>query len=249
MSVSGDMHILAAGGTDVGQHRKNNEDAFALVEPAGPYVVADGMGGHCAGEHASRIAVDAMKTVFVHANASRTPDMLRSAVSVANLAVIGQGERVRAWKGMGTTVVALLFTDQARRASVAHVGDSRCYRLRAGVLEQLTRDHSLVGEYEAVMPNMTSAQRAALPSNYLTRSVGQRPDVAVDLSTHATAPGDLYLLCSDGLTNMVPDAELTAILRATSGFAPAAAVRALIDRANEHGGDDNITAVVARVLA
>jgi protein phosphatase len=146
---------------------------------------------------------------------------------------------------MGTTIVTALFTPNAERVTVGHVGDSRCYRLRGSSLTQLTRDHSLVSDARELAPWMTDEEVSQLPPNVITRALGIREDVQVDLVTETTAPGDVYLLCSDGLSGLVSDDEICTIVAKTPLLN--VACRALIDRANHLGGTDNITAVLARV--
>jgi protein phosphatase len=147
---------------------------------------------------------------------------------------------------MGTTVVGALFNREDRKIHVAHVGDSRAYRVRAGTLTQLTRDHSLLNDYLLVMPNLSDAQKERLPSNVITRALGMQEAVAVDLHFEDVEPGDVYVLCSDGLNGMVTDERIREIVH-TAGPDVETAAKTLISQANQNGGEDNITVVVVRI--
>jgi serine/threonine protein phosphatase PrpC len=147
---------------------------------------------------------------------------------------------------MGTTVVSPCFSERDAMGYVGHVGDSRCYLLRDGTLSQVTRDHSLLNDYLDAMPDMTEERKQAIPTNVITRALGMQATVQVDLSRVPVEPGDLFILCSDGLSGMVPDEEIEKLL-AENGQDIAASCRTLIDRANEKGGEDNITVVIVRV--
>ncbi len=146
---------------------------------------------------------------------------------------------------MGTTVVGAMFSAEKQRIYIGHVGDSRCYRVRQGQIHQMTRDHSLVNDYLLAMPDLTDEQKSELPKNVITRALGMQDHVVVDIQHDDPQPGDVYILCSDGLSGMVEDDELEAIINAASSGKEAC--RRLIQRANERGGEDNITAVVIRV--
>ena len=143
---------------------------------------------------------------------------------------------------MGTTVVGALFTPESGKLHIAHVGDSRAYRLREAQLAQLTRDHSLVNDYLAIMPDLTPSQRDELPRNIITRALGMQDAVQVDLSVERPRPGDLYLFCTDGLTSLVQDADIQRIAQAHLA-SPELAVRELVGYANQRGGEDNITVI------
>ncbi|HEY8430102.1 MAG TPA: serine/threonine-protein phosphatase, partial [Sandaracinaceae bacterium] len=147
--------------------------------------------------------------------------------------------------GMGTTVVGALFSRERKRMYVAHVGDSRAYRIRNGEITQLTRDHSLLNDYLLVMPDMTQEQRDELPKNVITRALGMQDSVVVDLVPESPQPGDVYVLCSDGLSGMMSDDVIRDIVTAHDD--PHEAARALIERANQNGGEDNVTVVILKV--
>jgi len=152
----------------------------------------------------------------------------------------------RSVQGMGTTIVGALFNRGDRRINIAHVGDSRAYRIRDGKLMQLTRDHSLLNDYLLVMPNLTDAQKERLPSNVITRALGMQEAVAVDVCHEAVRPGDLFVLCSDGLNGMVADPRILEVIGEADGDIEWAA-RALVSEANQNGGEDNITVVLVRI--
>jgi PPM family protein phosphatase len=238
------LEYEAAGASDQGRTRKTNEDAYGLSlgnhDGACNFVVCDGMGGAAAGEVASRMAVDAM----LHAMSHRvlTPELFQQAVDAANTCVHRSAVQDPTRAGMGTTLVAL--ATRANRAWVAHVGDSRCYRLREGNLERLTRDHSLVDE-QVRLGQLTPAQAETSPMrNVITRAIGTQDVVDADVIEFVVAPGDLYLLASDGLMREVDDEDIAKILRAAGGLEQAC--KQLIGAANEAGGHDNITCVLAR---
>jgi protein phosphatase len=225
------------------------------------FVVADGMGGHRAGDVASRMATSEMTAYFDATNADgagdewptkddppMTPDQSRlvSAVKLANQRIFQTSIQNRSVQGMGTTVVGALFNRDDRKINVAHVGDSRAYRVRAEDITQLTRDHSLLNDYLLVMPNLSDAQKERLPSNVITRALGMQQAVAVDVSVADVEPGDVYLLCSDGLNGMVGDERIREIIR-DAGPDVETAAKTLVSQANQNGGEDNITVVVVRI--
>lgn len=242
------MRLRAFGMSDVGRRRESNEDHFLVDAERGLFAVADGMGGHAAGEVASRLAIDALRGFF-DAEPGEGADpgdesavrRLREAVVAANRnicdAISGHEER----RGMGTTVVALLADRD--RAVIGHVGDSRVYLLRDGRLRRLTSDHSWVNE-QVRMGFLTddAAQRHPM-RNIVTRALGSRQDVSVDLAEEPVRPGDVFLLCSDGLNTMLPDDAIEALLR-HAAEEPPVACRSLIEEANRRGGEDNVTVVV-----
>lgn len=253
------LKVIAAGRTDVGLHREHNEDSLTLSERHGLFLVADGMGGHRAGDVASKMALEAISVFFestaredatwpFHYDPSLSIDENRliTGIKVANRAIYEESSRNQDRRGMGTTVVGALFSTHAGKAFIAHVGDSRCYRVRGQSVSQLTHDHSLVNEYLRAMPDLTPAQRMDLPRNVITRALGMTDIVMVDLVVDEPRPGDLYVLCSDGLSGMITDGEILATVRAH--LDPGEACQALIALANAHGGEDNITAVVVRVI-
>jgi PPM family protein phosphatase len=238
------LEFEAAGATDQGRTRKSNEDAFGLHCNEGKdvcnFVVCDGMGGAAAGEIASRLAVDAM----LHAMNSQelTQKSFQNAVDAANDSVQRSAAQNPSQAGMGTTLVAM--ATRGNRAWVAHVGDSRCYRLRNNQLERLTHDHSLVDE-QVRLGQLTQAQAETSPMrNVITRAVGTQDEVDADLLEFIVEPGDLYLLASDGLMREIDDGRIADILRNAGDLKQAC--DQLIDAANEAGGHDNITCVLAR---
>jgi protein phosphatase len=234
------MDIVAE--SDVGRVRRNNEDALAFDSGRGIAVLADGMGGLDAGEVASRIAVERIMELLGDGLTERdsNPELvITRAVQAANLDICDRGRETQV--DMGTTVVAWLLTDQGQ-CFIAHVGDSRAYRLRAGQLKRLTTDHSMVqqmiddgilGEAEA----LTAPNR-----NVITRALGLGAKVQVDVRSWVHMPGDLYLLCSDGLTDLIPEPEINQLLESSADLA--AAARDLVGRANEAGGHDNISVLL-----
>ena len=255
------MNFTAAGLSDVGLQREHNEDSYCILSEHRLFVVADGMGGHRAGDVASRMATSEMTAFFDATNANgegaewpakddsaMTPDQRRlvSAVKLANQRIFQMSIRNRSVQGMGTTVVGALFNRDDRRINIAHVGDSRAYRVRGGNITQLTRDHSLLNDYLLVMPNLSDAQKERLPSNVITRALGMQQAVAVDVSVEDVEPGDVYLLCSDGLNGMVRDEGIRAIVN-DAGPDVETAAKSLISQANQNGGEDNITVVVVRI--
>jgi protein phosphatase len=169
-----------------------------------------------------------------------------SAVKLANQRIFQASVGNRSVQGMGTTVVGALYARDDRKIHIAHVGDSRAYRVRAGDITQLTRDHSLLNDYLLVMPNLTDAQRERLPSNVITRALGMQEGVAVDLYFENVEPGDVYVLCSDGLNGMVGDDRILDIVH-NSGSDVEMAAKALVAQANQNGGEDNTTVVVVRI--
>jgi len=254
--------ILACGQTDPGLARLHNEDAFRVDGDNGLYLVADGMGGHSHGEVASKIAVETIAKALrnpvevakgapgagdtsVGAGGTLRPHSLRFKEAIrrahdAMLLAIRDDLRLQ---GMGTTVAGLLVRDGV--AAVAHVGDSRVYRLRAGELRLLTRDHTWVNE-QVVAGFLTEDQARTHPlRNVVTRALGGESDVSVDLQEVELRKGDVYLVCSDGLTSMLTDTEIRA--RVASGRPLDEICRQLIVDANERGGVDNITVILARV--
>ena len=245
----------SAGLTDVGLKRTQNEDATWWSDDAGLYVVADGMGGHAHGEVASALAVETIAAQYAALNtepAGRSPaERLVDAIREANRRVHTEAahclpspedrDTIVTGAGMATTVAALAISD--RSAIIAHVGDSRVYRLRQGQLDLLTRDHSwaamAASQFGLPVPETSGFK------HLLARAVGLDPEVDVDVREEACQPGDLFLLCSDGLSNMVPDAQIKAILIA--GAALPVTCQALVAEANRQGGRDNISCLLVRI--
>lgn len=224
--------------TDVGRVREVNQDACATIPPD-TYVLADGMGGHAAGEIASRMLVDTAKRLLQQPDLVYSEQILKTVILKANEAILAEAAAVPAYAGMGTT--AMIFHREGQMGLWAHVGDSRIYLLRAEQLRQLTRDHSLV---EDLVENGTITREEAKThprKNILTRAVGVEEALQVDTGSLQMEPGDCILLCSDGLTNMVSDEEIRDTLQA-AGVEDKAAV--LIQKAVAAGGTDNVTAIV-----
>jgi serine/threonine protein phosphatase PrpC len=240
------LEYEAAGASDQGRTRKSNEDAYGLnlnkPEGACNFVVCDGMGGAAAGEIASRMAVDAMLSAMDHGEL--TLDSFQDAVAAANHRVHRSASQDPTRAGMGTTLVAM--ATRSNHAWVAHVGDSRCYRYRNCHLERLTLDHSLVDE-QVRLGQLTPAQAETSPMrNVITRAVGTQDQVDADLIDFDVAPGDLYLLASDGLMREVNDDRIAGILGNAGDLEQTC--WQLIAAANEAGGHDNITCVVVRAV-
>lgn len=232
--------MLAHALTDIGKVRDTNEDSFVCLPPL--FVVADGMGGHVAGEIASRLAVETVaQHVAAHAGEANPQTLLSQAITQANLLICRMAQDKSEYAGMGTTVTAAYVGGS--RLYWAHVGDSRLYLLRAGALRQLTADHSLVGEL--VKSGTITAEEALVHPhrNILTRAVGTGDAIRVDTGSLDLIPGDALLLCTDGLTNLVADSEIAALMG--GGDVELVAV-GLVDRANVAGGLDNITAIFVR---
>lgn len=239
------FRVESAGRTDVGLVREKNEDSMLLQPDLGLWAVCDGMGGHVGGQVASQLAVATLAEVIRGGNPSKAedePDRLVTAIRCANSAVFTKARAEPALHNMGTTVVAVRQEDDLLH--ICHVGDSRIYRLRAGQLEQVTRDHSLINLYAE---NPELATRFGPPnSNVIVRAVGLRDQVDVDHRVIAMEPGDLYLLCCDGLTDMVDDWVLKDILIDRAKGSLDDTCEALIKAALANGGVDNTTAVLLR---
>ena len=243
--------------SDVGRVRDHNEDAIGSVGEIGLMVLADGMGGYNAGEVASGIAVDIVTEMATdgadreerndidsHSGLMRQSIVLRDAVYRANKIIYQTAQSQTNCEGMGTTIVACMFYDD--KISIAHVGDSRAYRLRAGQLEQMTMDHSLL--QELVDRGFYSAEEAQRSTNrnYVTRALGVEPTVDVEVHEHAVLPDDVYLLCSDGLPDMVEDDDIHLTI-STFNASLDVVGQQLIDLANDHGGRDNVSVMLAQV--
>ena len=251
------MRAIASGLTDVGLQRDHNEDSYAVLSEYDLFIVADGMGGHRAGDVASRLATDAIAEFFrstaqedatwpFHFDTSLSEDENRlvTGIRVANRRIFDRSIRSRDCAGMGTTVVGALYSRKKNRLFIGHVGDSRAYRVRRGNIQQLTRDHSLINDYLQAMPELTEEQRAELPKNVITRALGMQDSVAVDLVSDEPQLLDVYLLCSDGLSGMLTDEQILDVVSSSTDTNEIC--RRLIQKANENGGEDNITALVVR---
>jgi PPM family protein phosphatase len=247
-----EQNIEYAAVSDIGFRRRNNQDSYCVHiadnrdywnQRGHLFLVADGMGGHAVGELASKIAADTIPHTFEKLRDRPLEDALREAVITGNHAIYERGELNRDFARMGTTCTTLVL--HPRGASVAHVGDSRAYRIRGDRIEQLTFDHSL--QWELLRQGRMSPEEIFLrePRNVITRSLGPNAEVLVDVEgPYPVLPHDAYLLCSDGLSTLVKDEEMGVIVRE---LPPAEACQFLVDLANLRGGTDNITVVVVRV--
>ncbi len=252
------MRFSVAGNTDVGQKRTHNEDAFLLLPEEQLYCVADGMGGHASGEVAARIAVEEMAEFFrmtgrdedatwpfkMERARGYDENRLLTGVKLANLRIYERAQSDERLKGMGTTLVAAYFT-RSGAVLVGHVGDSRVYLYRQGALRQLTEDHSLLNDYIKARRLSADEIQAFPHKNVIVRALGMKTSVEVDLLREEVREGDLFLLCCDGLSGMVPDARMAEILRSSRGDLRRC-VQTLIDAANGAGGVDNITCVLVQ---
>jgi protein phosphatase len=226
--------------TDTGRQRSANEDSFFVRAPI--FVVADGMGGAQAGEVASKAAAEAFD---LDLPAGSPEPFLRERIEAANREIHELAGADPSRAGMGTTITAAIVDSESEEVAIGHVGDSRAYRLRGGKLEQLTRDHSLVEEMRR-KGQLTDEQAEDHPQrSIITRALGPEPEVEVDVQTVPVAPGDVFLICSDGLTTMLSDEKIGGVLSGATSMQ--AAVRALVDEANRAGGRDNITALAFRL--
>ena len=238
------MRLRAAARSDVGRCRSANEDAFALAPELGLFLVADGMGGHVAGQLASRLAARAAVGALGELAGSALPltERLRRCVAAANREILATAEAKPELEGMGTTLVALLAG--RGRVALAHVGDSRAYLLRRGRLRQLTDDHSLVGELVRRKELHPRDAREHPQRHVLTRALGARRQVEADLAELTPQQGDVIVLCSDGLTQHVTDAEIARLAGGDEALEPLC--EGLIELANARGGLDNITVTLVR---
>ncbi len=243
------LKLVIHGVTDVGMNREHNEDSIGWDTGLGLVLLADGMGGHNAGEIASELAVttirealhDVLLPELVEANVINFADAVREAVVYANEEIHLQAHQRIECAGMGTTLVMALFHD--KKITYAHVGDSRIYRFRNGEVEQITSDHSLV--QEMVDNGYLSEEEAMLSTNrnLITRALGIAPDVEVDVVTNDLEQDDVYLLCSDGLSDLVDEEDMQAtLLQHQKGLH--AAAQTLVDLANARGGTDNISVIL-----
>lgn len=247
--------VSSSGKSDKGRKRKLNEDRLAVRDDLHLYLVCDGAGGHNAGDVAAALAVRSI-TNFMGATVRAAFDRpefdrfgipngarrVSAAVHKANNDILEISRTSHQHRGMGTTVVAVSFTPRSGLIHVAHVGDSRCYRLRAGHLELLTQDHSLLTDVVENRPELDDTMLDRLPRNIITRALGVDPELRVSVRSHAVVEGDRYVLCSDGLYAPLPASTIAAVLREVSDAD--AAAQLLVDRANEAGGPDNIAVVV-----
>jgi len=232
--------------SDPGKIRASNEDSYIANPKSAIFLVADGMGGHAAGEIASQLAASAVEEVLSGGDSEFPPqELLQFAVQKANADVF-ETQRVRPeCRGMGSTLTVLVF--RGNQYHVAQVGDSRAYLLRSGILNQLTQDHSLVWPlYKSAIISKEDIARHP-QKNLITRSIGTQPQVEADLQAGDALAGDVYVLCSDGLTDVLSDQEIQNLLTGNNRN-PQELSAMLVDAANAGGGPDNITAIVIRLL-
>ena len=233
----------SVGISEIGLVRENNEDAIYRDDDKGIYIVADGMGGHKAGERASHLAIETFLASFsTNGQTEDLPDQLVGAMAKANEAVYKESQAEETKQGMGTTFTCALV--QQKRAIIGHVGDSRAYLFRDGTLRQITRDHSYVMEM-VKQGKLTLAEAAVHPKrNVITRAVGSKEPLSSDVFFETLRAGDVLLLCSDGLTTMVGEEEIATILEENLPLEETA--RRLVDRANFYGGKDNISVILVQ---
>jgi serine/threonine protein phosphatase PrpC len=241
--------LMFHGETDIGKRRQLNEDTILAAD--GLFIVCDGMGGHKAGEVASKLAVDVIANFIRRSEAdleltwpygfdptiSYDANRLSTAIKLANRVVFRKSVSSEDYSGMGTTVAAVVVSPERPEMTYGHVGDSRIYRIRGDVMTQLTSDDSWI--------NLMPGNDTATMKNVLTKALGAREDVDFDVVTAELAPGDVVLLCSDGLTNMLSDDAILAVVRAHPAEL-GAACRQLVSAANEQGGRDNISVLLVR---
>ncbi|MGE0868649.1 MAG: Stp1/IreP family PP2C-type Ser/Thr phosphatase [Kofleriaceae bacterium] len=253
------MRVRFAGATNIGRKRDHNEDSISLPESERLAIVADGMGGHASGEVASRLAVELICDHFTETGRQQTltwpykvdrdlrthVNRMVTGIMLANLEIWERSQREARFKGMGTTCVALYFLDDS--LIIGHVGDSRCYRSRHNEITLMTEDHSLINDYIR-MKRVTPEEAENWPhKNVIVRALGMKESVQVDILTEKPQTGDVYLLCSDGLTGMIKDDQIQHVLSVEKDLDRA--VERLIQAANEEGGIDNISVVLARIEA
>lgn len=251
------MRIEISGQTHVGMKRNHNEDNLLLLPEERLFVVADGMGGHSSGEIASKIAVEEMAEFFrmtsqdqditwpykMDKSKNYDENRLATGIKLANMRIFEKALVEQKYKGMGTTIVGIYFAKDSE-VVVGHVGDSRVYYYRQGTLRQITEDHSLLNDYLKAK-KLTPEEIEAFPhKNVIVRALGMKDNVLVDINRVEPQEGDIFLLCSDGLSGMVPDAQIQSILSGQPVLDKACAQ--LIDAANANGGNDNVTCILAQ---
>jgi protein phosphatase len=255
--MANNVGLELASKTDTGRIRSKNEDAIAVSATHGIAILADGMGGYSAGEVAAHIATDVLQESLENGlkrlegqlqdlltiRARQIQNLMVESIELANSAVIEAARAEPQYQGMGTTLVAAIFHND--KVTVAHVGDSRAYRLRQGELKQITRDHSLL--QEQIDAGLISPEwaRFSQNKNLVTRAVGVDPDMKVEIHDHPIEPGEIYLLCSDGLSDMLTDEEMCEILTGVGSLQRAC--DELVHQANQNGGHDNISVILVRV--
>jgi len=248
------VRLRYAAKTDVGMKRAHNEDYFSLIEDEKVFLVADGMGGHACGEVASKLSGDVISEFYQHSKdmdatwpyrydpaLSYPENRMVAAVRLANARIFDAAQKNPNLRGMGTTIVGAMFVGDY--VYVAHVGDSRCYRVSQDGIKQITRDHSLLEDYKDARPDMSEEEARNFPhKNVITRALGMRDTVVVDITKHEINDGDQFVLCSDGLSGMLDDKTIGRIVREATTLENA--VAELIEQANRAGGTDNITAML-----
>ncbi|MDI7266996.1 MAG: Stp1/IreP family PP2C-type Ser/Thr phosphatase [Myxococcota bacterium] len=251
------MPVQCAGETNVGVKRNHNEDSFSIVADENLYIVADGMGGHASGEVASQLAVSVMRDFFkrtgedpeatwpykMDRSRNYEANRLITGIKLANLQIFEKAQSEPRYKGMGTTVAAMLFVREG--AYISHVGDSRIYRIRDDRIEQLTEDHSFLNDYLKMRPLSKEEIENFSHKNVITRALGMKETVQVDINFEVPRPDDVYVLCSDGLSGMLSDENVLALFRRYAHDLNLACSR-MIEEANAAGGVDNVTVIVLR---
>jgi serine/threonine protein phosphatase PrpC len=251
--------VQVAGETNVGRKRSHNEDSFTVIEEENLYLVADGMGGHASGEVASQLAIETIRNFFqatgedpdatwpykMDKTRKYEENRLITGIKLANLRIFEAAQAEARYRGMGTTITACFFVPEG--IYLAHVGDSRIYRLRDGKYEQITEDHSLLNDYMK-MKKLTPEEIENFPhKNVIVRALGMKETVKVDTTFDVPKPGDVFLMCSDGLSGMVDDSGMQRVLEEHGADLSICASK-LVEAANEAGGVDNITVVLIRYL-
>lgn len=244
--------------TDVGKKRKLNEDHFLVRLDLGLFLVADGMGGHNAGNVASKLATTSLARFFEatrhQSDFGHVPvefqhldidsQRLMFGICKVNDDIYRVSSASEVHKGMGSTIVALHITANGK-AHIGHVGDSRCYRISDGNIEQLTNDHSLINDIRHMEPSISEEEIARLPHNVITQALGMRPAVVPSIRSEPTTPGDVYLLCSDGLSGQVSEQDILAIAQRHPH--PQTLCKHLVNASNAAGGKDNVSVIVIRI--
>jgi len=253
------MKLQYAGATHVGMKRDHNEDNLMLMPEQNLFVVADGMGGHSSGEVASKIAVDTLRTFFEDTSkdddvtwpfkldkaVSYDENRLVAGVKLANRNIYEAAQADQRYKGMGTTIVGMVWIDE--KAIIGHAGDSRCYRIRNGTITQVTEDHSLLNDYRKIQALTPEEEAAFQYKNIIVRALGMKEAVNVDVNHQQPEPGDVLLLCSDGLSGEVTDPQILAIVEKHKDNLEGG-VQELIKQACENGGKDNVTVILVKYL-
>jgi PPM family protein phosphatase len=229
--------------TDKGKKRESNQDSFLIDDRLGVFIVADGVGGHTGGEVASALAVETVREVIAHPKAGqfKPKEVLYQAYEEASHRIFDRAAQEVRLNGMGTTMVMGYYRDT--KLYVANVGDSRCYLYRKPYLWQMTEDHSLINEQIRLGMMSEEQARKQLGKNVITRSVGFERDVFPDILEREVSAGDTFLFCSDGLSGMVNDSDMAKILNNTS---PEKLTQAMVEKALDHGGDDNVTVLIVQ---